>query len=85
MDLKKSFQEAAATSKTFTKGSNEDKLTLYKLYKQATEGDVSGSRPGMFDMVGRAKWDAWSTLKGTTKEDAMKQYIAAVKALGEKQ
>jgi diazepam-binding inhibitor (GABA receptor modulator, acyl-CoA-binding protein) len=85
MDLAAAFQEAMTTAKTFTKGSNDDKLTLYKLYKQATEGDVSGSRPGMFDMVGRAKYDAWSSLKGTSKDDAMKKYIDAVKALGAKQ
>ncbi|MFN4144377.1 MAG: acyl-CoA-binding protein [Runella sp.] len=85
MDLAKMFQEAVATSKTFTKGSNEDKLTLYKLYKQATEGNVSGSRPGMFDMVGRAKYDAWASVKGLSKEEAMKKYIDAIKALAAKQ
>lgn len=85
MDLTKEFQEAVSKSKTFNKGSNDDKLTLYKLYKQATEGDVNGSRPGMFDMVGRAKWDAWASVKGASKEEAMKQYIEAVKTLGAKQ
>jgi diazepam-binding inhibitor (GABA receptor modulator, acyl-CoA-binding protein) len=85
MDLAKEFQEAVSTSKTFSKGSNDDKLTLYKLYKQATDGDVSGSRPGMFDMVGRAKWDAWASVKGISKEDAMKKYVEAVKNLGAKQ
>ncbi|MCU0341632.1 MAG: acyl-CoA-binding protein [Spirosomaceae bacterium] len=84
MDLAKEFQEAVSTSKTFSKGSNDDKLTLYKLYKQATDGDVSGSRPGMFDMVGRAKWDAWASVKGISKEDAMKKYVEAVKNLGAK-
>jgi len=85
MDLTKVFQEAVVTSKTFNKGSNEDKLTLYKLYKQATEGDVTSKRPGMFDMVGRAKWDAWASAKGTSKDEAMKQYIETVKSLGERQ
>ncbi|MEZ4902325.1 MAG: acyl-CoA-binding protein [Spirosomataceae bacterium] len=85
MDLTKTFQEAITTAKAFTKGTNEDKLTLYKLYKQATEGDATGKRPGMFDMVGRAKWDAWASAKGIAKEDAMQKYIEAVKQLAEKQ
>jgi acyl-CoA-binding protein len=50
-------------------------LKLYAYYKQATAGDVSGSRPGMTDFAGRAKYDAWSKLKGTGKEQAMQSYI----------
>ena len=53
-------------------------LGLYGLYKQATEGDVSGSRPGVFDLKGRAKFDAWAGRKGTSKDDAMKKYVALV-------
>ncbi len=56
-------------------------LKLYALYKQATAGDVSGSRPGMMDFVGRAKYDAWTKLKGTSKEAAMQAYIDLVEGL----
>ena len=61
---------------------NEAKLTLYALYKQATSGDVSGKKPGMLDMVGRAKYDAWSKVKGTSTDEAKQQYIAFVRSLG---
>lgn len=59
-----------------------DMLALYGLYKQATAGDVTSSRPGIFDVKGRAKWDAWSEKKGTSKEAAADQYIALAKRLG---
>jgi acyl-CoA-binding protein len=57
-------------------------LELYGLYKQAKEGDVKGSRPGMLDPKGRAKWDAWSSRKGMTAEAARDAYIAVAKRLG---
>ncbi len=56
-------------------------LQLYALYKQGSEGDVEGKRPGFTDMVGRAKYDAWAAVKGTDAEDAMQQYIDLVKSL----
>lgn len=59
-----------------------DMLALYGLYKQATVGDVTGARPGMFDMKGRAKFDAWSEKKGTTQAAAIEGYIALAKRLG---
>jgi diazepam-binding inhibitor (GABA receptor modulating acyl-CoA-binding protein) len=59
-----------------------DMLALYGLFKQATAGDVTGSRPGIFDVKGRAKWDAWSEKKGTSKEAAADQYLALAKRLG---
>ena len=61
--------------------SNDELLQLYGLYKQATEGDVSGSRPGMLDLKGRAKYDAWARQKSTSKDDAMKGYVALVTKL----
>ena len=61
--------------------SNEELLQLYGLYKQATEGDVSGPRPGMLDLKGRAKYDAWARKKGTSKDEAMKAYVALVAKL----
>lgn len=81
-DLKADFEKAQADVKTITKRpSNDDFLFLYAYFKQANAGDVSGSRPGMMDMVGRAKYDAWSKIKGTSKDDAMKKYIDKVGSL----
>ena len=57
------------------------KLEFYALYKQATAGDVSGKRPGMMDFVGRAKYDAWEKLKGTSSDQAMQQYIDKLDSL----
>ena len=56
-------------------------LQLYALYKQATEGDVEGKRPGFTDMVGRAKYDAWAAVKGTATDDAMQRYVDLVDSL----
>lgn len=81
-DLKAQFEQAQKDVKTLTKRpSNEDMLALYSLFKQGSSGDVSGARPGMLDMIGRAKYDAWAKLKGTRQDAAMQQYIAKVKAL----
>ncbi len=60
---------------------NETLLKLYGLYKQATVGDASGERPGAFDFVKRAKFDAWSAMKGTSMESAMQQYVELVTSL----
>ena len=73
----------ARVEKLETRPSNEKLLELYGLYKQATEGDVSGSRPGLLDLKGRAKYDAWARRKGTTRSDAMKGYVALVGELEE--
>ncbi|KAG7580059.1 hypothetical protein FFLO_00030 [Filobasidium floriforme] len=51
--------------------SYDDKLAIYSLFKQATEGDRPGSRPGLFDVLGRAKWDAWNKQRGSSKQNAM--------------
>ena len=63
------------------KPDNDYKLKMYALFRQATDGDVSGKRPGMLDVIGRFKYDAWTRLKGTSKVDAMKRYIAEVEAV----
>jgi acyl-CoA-binding protein len=82
-DLKKQFETAVANSKSLPeRPSNNDMLKLYALYKQATAGDVEGKRPGFTDMVGRAKFDAWATLKGTNDKEAMQQYVDLVESLG---
>ncbi|GCB68332.1 acyl-CoA-binding protein [Scyliorhinus torazame] len=79
------FEKAAEEVKQLKeKPSDDDMLTIYSLYKQATVGDVNTARPGMFDLQGKAKWDAWDGRKGTSKEEAMKMYIAKVQELKEK-
>jgi acyl-CoA-binding protein len=83
-DLKTRFDDAVnyiQTAEGDFKPSNEVKLEFYALYKQATEGDVSGKRPGMMDFVGRAKFDAWEKLKGMSGDDAMQKYIDKLEAL----
>ncbi len=80
--LKDQFEAAAAAVQKLAKRPDDATLLkLYSLYKQATAGDVSGSRPGFIDFVGRAKHDAWAELRGTTKDDAMRTYIALVTKL----
>lgn len=82
MSLQQSFDQAQKDVKTLTKRpSNDDMLALYSLYKQGSEGDAKGSRPGMLDVVGRAKFDAWAKLKGTPKDVAMQRYVDKVAAL----
>ena len=81
-DLKSQFEAAIARTKTLPTQSTTVQLDLYGLFKQASSGDVSNARPGMFDMRGRAKWDAWSTRKGLTQEDARTKYVELAKKLG---
>lgn len=79
------LEEAFALTKKFTsKPGNEDLLKLYSLYKQATEGDNNEERPGGFDFVAAAKYNAWANLKGMSKEEATQAYIDLVNALSEK-
>lgn len=81
-DLKSEFDQAVADSKNLSeRPDNQTLLKLYALYKQSTTGDAEGKRPGFTDMVGRAKWDAWNELKGTSKDDAMKQYVSLIEDL----
>ena len=81
-DLKAKFERAVADSKSLPeRPDNQTLLKLYALFKQGSTGDVEGKRPGFTDMVGRAKWDAWNEVKGTSKDDAIKQYIALIEDL----
>jgi diazepam-binding inhibitor (GABA receptor modulating acyl-CoA-binding protein) len=81
-DIAAKFEDAQKRAKELKKTpSNDDLLQLYAFYKQATAGDVSGSRPGMLDMKGRAKFDAWTKTKGISKDDAMTKYVALVDRL----
>ncbi|XP_022747809.1 acyl-CoA-binding protein [Durio zibethinus] len=84
MGLKEEFEEYAEKAKTLPDNTtNESKLILYGLFKQATVGPVNTSRPGMFNMKERYKWDAWKAVEGKSKEEAMNDYITKVKQLQE--
>lgn len=75
-DLKAAFDKAMADSKNLSeRPDNATLLKLYALYKQGSQGDNTDKKPGFSDMVARAKWDAWSKLKGVSQEAAMQQYI----------
>lgn len=78
-DLKKQFDKATKdVTKAKKDPGNEMKLRLYAHFKQASEGDVSGDKPGFTDFVGRAKYDAWAKIKGMSQDDAMKAYVKLV-------
>lgn len=82
MTLEDEFKLSFDNSKNLaTRPSNDILLEMYGLYKQASEGDISGDRPGGFDFKAIAKYDAWLSRKGMTKEDAMQQYVALIKKL----
>ncbi len=80
--LKTLFEQAVIDSKQLPdKPDNMTLLKIYALYKQASVGDVDAERPGFTDMVGRAKWDAWNALKGSSTNAAMQDYIALIESL----
>ena len=81
-DLKSSFEQASKDIQTLSeRPDNDTLLRLYGLYKQGAEGDVKGDKPGFFDFVGTAKYEAWEKLAGTKSEDAMRKYVDLVKKL----
>ncbi len=81
-DLKKKFEAAAKDAQKLpSRPADDDMLRLYSLFKQASVGDVTGERPGAFDFVNRAKYDAWARLKGTDTDKAMKSYVDLVERL----
>jgi len=77
-DLAQQFADAQARIKPVTGLGNDTMLELYALYKQATAGDVTGARPGIMDLRGRAKYDAWAKRKGMTRDAAMQAYVDLV-------
>ena len=82
MELRTAFEQAVSDSKGLSqKPSNDVLLQLYSFYKQATEGDVNTDPPNAFDFVNKAKYEAWSNLKGRSKENAMEDYIELVEKL----
>jgi len=80
--VKQKFEKAAVDVKGLTKRpSNDEFQQIYGLYKQATQGDVEGKRPGFTNVIGRGKYDGWAACKGMSTDDAMKKYIALVESL----
>jgi diazepam-binding inhibitor (GABA receptor modulator, acyl-CoA-binding protein) len=85
MALSDDFAAAQVRVKQLTKAPDASELLeLYALFKQGTLGDVTGERPGMLDFKGRAKFDAWTGKRGTTKDVAMQSYVALVEKLTSK-
>ncbi|MCJ0764861.1 acyl-CoA-binding protein [Variovorax terrae] len=81
-DLNAAFEAAVANSKNLSeRPDNATLLKIYALYKQASAGDNADKKPGFGDMVGRAKWDAWNNLKGTSGDDAKQQYVDLIASL----
>ena len=82
MSLQEQFIQAQADSKNLSeRPDNMTLLKIYALFKQGSAGDATGDRPGMTDFVGRAKFDAWAGLKGTSQETAMQQYVDLITSL----
>lgn len=81
-DLQQRFEQAKQDVQGLSeRPDNDTLLRLYALYKQGTEGDVGGEKPGFFDFVGTAKYEAWAKLKGTPQDEARKKYVDLVKKL----
>lgn len=81
-DLNTRFEQAMADSKQLPeRPDNMTLLKIYALFKQGSSGDVEGKRPGFTDMVGRAKYDAWAELKGTSSDQAKQDYIDLIESL----
>ena len=79
------FEQAAVAAKSLPeRPDDKTMLQLYALYKQGSAGDVQGDKPGFFDFVGAAKFEAWEKLNGTSQEDARSQYVELIKKLGGK-
>jgi acyl-CoA-binding protein len=77
------FEQAAQAVRALPeRPDDQTALRLYALFKQATAGDVQGTRPGFFDFVGAAKYEAWEKLRGTSPEDARRLYVELVRKLG---
>lgn len=80
---KNDFENAVIAAKSLPdRPDNENMLLLYALYKQATSGDVNVAKPGFFDFVGVAKFEAWEKIRGTSRDDASSSYIKLVRKLG---
>ena len=79
-DVDAAFEAAAEVARSLTP-STDDRLKLYGLYKQSTCGAVATGRPYVWDVAGRAKWDAWNSHGAMKQADAKQQYVALVAEL----
>ncbi|WCE03427.1 acyl-CoA-binding protein [Pseudoxanthomonas sp. JBR18] len=76
------FEQATQDIQTLSeRPDNDTLLRLYALYKQGLEGDVHGNKPGFFDFVGTAKYEAWERLRGMPSTTAQKRYVDLVEQL----
>ncbi len=81
-DLDERFEQATQDAKQLPeRPDNDTMLSLYALYKQGSQGDVSGEKPGFFDFVGVAKYEAWEKKKGMDPEQAKQEYVDLVESL----
>jgi diazepam-binding inhibitor (GABA receptor modulating acyl-CoA-binding protein) len=84
-EINSRFEQASIAAKSLPeRPDNDTMLQLYSLYKQGSAGDVSGSKPGFFDFVATAKYEAWEKIKGLSQDDAKNQYVDLVQNLGGK-
>jgi len=82
-DSSTEFDKAAQAVKALAdRPDDQTMLQLYALYKQGSSGDVHGDKPGFFDFVGTAKYEAWEKLRGTNQDEARRQYVDLVRKLG---
>lgn len=85
-DLDRQFQEAQAQSKQLSQRPDDQTLLkIYALFKQASVGDVQGERPGFFDFVGGAKYDAWAEQQGKDQAQAKQEYVDLINGLKSRQ
>ncbi len=83
-ELNDAFENAQKNIKKLSQRPDDaTMLKLYALYKQGTTGDVQGDKPGFFDFVGAAKYEAWEKLKGTAPDEAQQNYIDLVQKLSD--
>ncbi|UZJ56225.1 hypothetical protein CBS101457_005545 [Exobasidium rhododendri] len=86
MTLQAQFDKAVSIIQSMPKDgpvqpSQSEQLTFYGLFKQAGNGDVNTTRPGMMDFTGKAKWDAWKKNEGLSQEEAKQKYVDALLAI----
>lgn len=81
-ELDTRFRQAAEDVQNLAqRPDNDTLLKLYALYKQGSEGDVTGEKPGFFDFVGVAKYEAWEKLQGKDRDEAKQEYVDLVDSL----
>ena len=74
-ELQKLFERQSEEIKSIESMSNDDKLYLYKYYKQSTIGNINIEVPSYFDFIGHQKYNAWKSVEYTSSSISMKKYI----------